>query len=316
MSNIICPLCQATDCILVTNKVRFNNLANVYKCSSCSLTFLDQDSFKFSSDFYEKEYHQTYLTHVEPDALKPEVYFEKMKKSTKPWADKFSKLVNGKESVLDIGCSTGHFMDLIKDKVSKVYGSDLNKKEVKFCQDILKFDVSCQSLDTRFKEGTFDYITMIYVLEHIAKPKEFLSLVKSLLKPDGKIVILVPNIQDALVNFYDIPEFKNFYYCIEHLFYYNQHTIKRLFEEVGLSGDIEVIQEYPVSNHLNWSYRRAPSDTLAARRGVPDVALNEQAPLQGWENLWSDINKMYQNFLKSNGYGDRLWCVVGVNKNG
>lgn len=314
LNNMTCPICESANCILVTNKVRFNNSADVYNCQDCTLTFLDQRSFKFSPDFYEKEYHQTYLTHVEPDALNPELYFEKMKKSTKQWADKFANMLTGKENVLDIGCSTGHFMALIKDRALNVYGSDLNKKEVQFCRDILKLDASCEPLHERFDKGMFDYITMIYVLEHIARPKEFLNMVKPLLKPGGKIVILVPNIQDALMNFYDIPEFRSFYYCIEHLFYYNQYTITKLFDSTGLSGNIEVIQEYPVSNHLNWSYRKSPSDTLAARRGIPDVPLSKEASVKGWESLWSDINKMYQDFLKTNGYGDRLWCVIGLNK--
>ena len=176
---------------------------------------------------------------------------------------------------------------------------------------MLKLDVSNQPLKDRFKEGSFDYITMIYVLEHISEPKEFLTSVKKLLKPEGKLVILVPNSQDALVNFYDIPEFRSFYYCIEHLFYYSPDTIKRLFDDLGLKGDIERIQEYPVTNHLNWAYRRGPSDTLASRKGMPDVPLKDSSPIDAWDKLWTRFNQLYQDFLKENGFGDRVWCKVG-----
>ncbi len=306
-----CPFCGKDNLRLITNQVRFGKKADVYQCLGCELTFLDQGSFHFPKDFYEQDYHQTYLTHVEPDALNPQVYFEKMKKTTQPWADKLAKSLTGKEIVLDIGCSTGHFMDLIKDKVGQVYGCELNKKEIEFCQKVLKFDVSDEPLEKRFKEGMFDYITLIYVLEHIGEPKEFLNSIKRFLKPSGKIIILVPNIQDALVNFYQIPEFQNFYYCIEHLYYYNPKTIKNLLDQVGLAGTIEVVQEYPITNHLNWGYRRAPSDTLAARRGVPDIALLPQSPEEAWQQLWQKFNAMYREFLKTNGYGDRVWCSVG-----
>jgi len=207
--------------------------------------------------------------------------------------------------------ASGHFMELVKDKTKTIYGSDLNKKEVEFCQKELNLDVSDEPLETRFQEGTFDYITMIFVLEHIAEPKEFLRLIKKLLKPDGKLVILVPNIQDTLVNFYDIPEFRKFYFCIEHLFYYSPTTIKDLFDEVGLKGSIETVQEYPITNHLNWAYRRKPSDTLASRRGVPDVSLANESVMDAWEGLWGDFNKQYQRFLEENGFGDRVWCIVG-----
>jgi len=271
---------------------------------------LDQNSFTFPKDFYEKEYHQTYLTHVEPDALNPQVFYEKMKKSTKRWADKFKGMLKGDETVLDIGCSTGHFMDLVKDKTKKIYGYDVNQKEVNFCKNVLKLDVSTEPLKNRFKEGTFDYITMIYVLEHIANPEDFLESVKRFLKPNGKMVILVPNGDDALVNLYDIPEFKSFYYSIEHLFYYTPKTIELLFEKAGLKAEIEVFQEYPIINHLNWAYRRKPSDTLQSRRDIPDVSLANKAPLDEWAGLWNTVDKYYKEFLKNHGFSDRIWCTV------
>jgi SAM-dependent methyltransferase len=306
-----CSLCGSGDVTKITDQVRFGHKAAVYKCQSCSLVFLDQKSYHFPQDFYEKAYHQTYITHVEPDALNPEAYYEKMKKANKQWADKFLMMLSGREVVLDVGCSTGHFIDMVKDRTGEIYGHELNRKEIEFCRNVLKLDVSDQPLETRFKAGTFDYITLIYVLEHIAEPKEFLATLAKLLKPTGKFVILVPNVQDALVNFYNIPEFVSFYYCIEHLYYYSPTTIKLLFDQIGLAGSLEVIQEYPITNHLNWAYLRAPSDTLAARLGVPNVLLQDQAPVEAWSKLWQQFNLMYQAFLKDNGYGDRIWCCVG-----
>lgn len=306
-----CPVCQSDDLKFITRKIRFEHEADVYICQGCSLTFIDQASFEYPKDFYEKEYHQTYITHVEPDALNPEVFYQKMCKAVKIWADKFGEMLTGTETVLDVGCSTGHFLDMIKDKAGAVYGNELNSKEIAFCRESLGLDVSDEPLEKRFGEETFDYITMIYVLEHIAAPVEFLEYLKRFLKPDGKIIIVVPNSSDALVNFYDIPEFREFYYCIEHLFYYNQETIRPLLEKAGLKGDVEVIQEYPLANHLNWAYRRAPSDTLAARLGMPDVKIRDEAMMESWAVLWDGFNKLYKEFLHEQGFGDRLWCVVG-----
>ncbi len=306
-----CPSCQSKSLTLITNDVRFGKKADIYKCNQCTLVFLDQKSFSFSEDFYKDDYHQTYLTHIEPAALNPQAYYEKMKKSNKIWVDIFRNYLKGDEVILDVGCSTGHFIDMIKDKAKAVYGHELNKKEIKFCRDVLKLDVADVPLENRFKEGMFDYITMIFVLEHIAEPVGFLNHLKKFLKPHGKIVILVPNIQDALVNFYSIPEFKKFYYCVEHLFYYSPKTIQYLFDKVGLSGSIEVIQEYPITNHINWAYTKAPSDVLASRRGVLNVDVHESVDLPAWTEFWEQTNQLYKKFLTSNGYGDRVWCSVG-----
>ena len=310
-SKIVCPLCNKKDLKLITPQVRFDNEADVYCCQSCSLTFLDQESFKYSKDFYEKEYHQTYITHVEPDALDPEAYYKKMLKSTKIWADKVNKMLTGEETVLDVGCSTGHFLELIRSKAKAVYGNELNKKEIAFCREQLSLDVSDEPLEKRFDKGTFDFITLIYVLEHIAEPVEFLKDLKQFLKPDGKFIILVPNAMDPLVNFYDIPEFRSFYFCIEHLFYFTPETLQLLFNKVQLGGSVQTLQEYPLANHLNWGYRCKPTDTLASRSGLPDIALQEFAPMQRWKELWESFNMQYKDFLKANGYGDRIWAVVG-----
>lgn len=308
---VACPLCEKDNVELITSKVRFDYDAQVYRCNDCSLIFLDQKSFKYPKDFYEREYHQTYITHVEPDALDPDAYYKKMLKATKIWADKFSEMLTGTETVLDVGCSTGHFLELIQNKAETVHGYDLNKKEVAFCRETLGLDVSDEPLEDRFDKGRFDFITMIYVLEHIAEPVEFLNYLKQFLKPDGKFVILVPNAKDPLVNFYDIPQFMAFYFCIEHLFYFTPRTLELVFNKAQLGGAIETLQEYPLTNHLNWGYRCKPSDTLAARSGLPDIALKEFAPSQEWKELWDGFNMLYKEFLKKNDYGDRLWAVVG-----
>ncbi|MBZ0165416.1 MAG: class I SAM-dependent methyltransferase [Candidatus Omnitrophica bacterium] len=306
-----CGFCDSDHLELITDEVRFGKKAMVYRCQDCGLTFLDQASFHFPEDFYEGDYHQTYLTHIEPDAVDPRKYFEKMQKTTQVWADRFTPMLTGSEIVLDVGCSSGHFMSLIKDGTKEIYGSELNKKEIAFCREELNLDVSDQPLEARFKEGMFDFITMIFVLEHIAEPKEFLVHLKKFLKPDGKLIILVPNVKDPLVSFYDLPEFRKFYYCIEHLFYYDQETIRKLFDAAGLKGTVDVVQEYPITNHINWAYTRGPSDVIAARRNVPNVPLAPTAPEEDWEKLWNGFNSEYQKFLVKHGYGDRLWCVVG-----
>ncbi|MHA1936581.1 MAG: class I SAM-dependent methyltransferase [Candidatus Thorarchaeota archaeon] len=310
-SEITCYLCKGNNLKLITRKVRFDYDAHVYHCQDCSLISLDQTSFEYPTDFYEKEYHQTYITHVEPDALDPEAYYKKMLKATKIWADKVNEMLTGKETFLDVGCSTGHFLELIRDKAKAVHGYELNKKEVAFCKESLGLDVSDEPLENRFDKGTFDFISLIYVLEHIAKPIQFLTHLKQFLKPSGKFIILVPNAKDPLVNFYDIPEFRNFYFCIEHLYYFTPDTLKLVLDKVGLTGSTETLQEYPLANHLNWGYRCKPTDTLASRSGLPDISIEESAPSQEWKALWDQFNVIYKKFLSENGYGDRLWAVVG-----
>ena len=312
MKEVTCPICKSTGNLLITDKLRFGRKGDVRRCNHCDLLFLDQGSFDLPPDFYESQYHQTYLTHVEPAALDPKLYYEKMLKSTRPWSERINRMLTGGETILDFGCSTGHLLKNIHGQAEKVYGHEVNTKEIKFCRTQLGLDVSNTDLGERFEEGMFDYITMIFVLEHIADPIELLTYLKKFLKPKGKIIVLVPNAADALLNFYDIPDFAEFYFCLEHLYYYTPTTIEIVFKESGLKGTIESIQEYPITNHLNWGYRQKPSDTLAARQLVPDIPLKDDRLTSRWENFWIQIDIDYKKFLAEIGFGDRLWCVVGI----
>jgi len=306
-----CPSCKAVDLKLVTDTVRFERKASIYHCNKCDLTFLDQNSYKFPQDFYRAEYHQTYLTHIEPDADQPKKYFNKMKKATKIWADRFRTMLKGNETVLDVGCSSGHFIKLIQDKTRSVYGCELNKKEIEFCKKELDLDVSDEEPRKRFPSLKFDYITCIFVLEHIGQPVKFLKSLKALLKPHGKIIAVVPSLQDPLISLYDIPEFKKFYFCVEHLYYYNQITINNVFRKAGLNGVIESIQEYPLNNHMFWLYQKRAADVLRSRQVIPQAKFAKHSTARAWQAMWQDFNSQYQEFLTDHGFGDRLWCVMG-----
>src|SRR5437016_7936504 len=83
-----CPLCQSNETSPVADRVRFDRTARVLRCGKCTLVFLDQTSFTFPRDFYEHDYHQTYLTHVDPEMLDPARHHEKMSVASKPWIDR------------------------------------------------------------------------------------------------------------------------------------------------------------------------------------------------------------------------------------
>ncbi len=307
-----CPLCEEKVTKLITQKVRFGRSADVRKCQSCSLIFLDQDSYDFPEAFYEAEYHQTYLTHVDPEILDPEKYYEKMLKTTKMWSDRIKDMLTGEEVMLDVGCSTGHLMMSLKDKTREIYGHEINEKEIQFCREKLDLDVSNQPLDKRFQKQYFDYILAIFVLEHIAEPIKFLSNLKQFLKPTGKFIIVVPNVEDPLLSLYDMSGFHEFYFCIEHLFYYSPKTLAHVIQKSGMSGEIARIQEYPISNHLNWIYQQQPQDILSARSIAPMVRLREPEVKKRWDRLWATMNSTYMDFLSTLDFSDRIWCVVGA----
>lgn len=308
-----CILCNGTKFLPVTDKLRFGLRAQVLRCEGCGLILLDQDSFEFPKNFYETEYHQTYLTHVDPEMLDPQTYYEKMCRVAEPWIHKVKEHLTGSETVLDVGCSTGHLLMGIKNHCAQVYGHELSQKEIKFCKEQLKLDVSDVPLDQRFSTHTFDLITMIFVLEHIGDPVNFLASFKKYLKPGGKLLVLVPNIKDPLVSLYNLETFREFYYCIEHLFYYSPDTLAKTMQLAGYFSFVEAIQEYPISNHLNWNYCNKPRESLSARHISPITALHDDINRQWLDRFWEETNNRYKDALRQSGFADRIWCVAEVN---
>jgi len=308
--SVNCPLCASGKVNWLTNKLRFSLEADVYRCGECGLVFLDQSSFDFPDDFYESQYHQTYLTHIDPDMLEPEKHFNKMKKATAIWIDRVREQLDGTERLLDIGCSTGHLLDGVRKSAAQVHGQELNRQEIDFCRKTLGLDVSDQPLAERFAADSVDVVTLIFVLEHIGEPLDFLKEIHRVLKPGGKLIIVVPNIMDPLLSFFDIPKFTEFYYCIEHLYYYSPATLRTLLGKAGFEGEPVGVQEYPISNHLNWAYRQGPSETLSARQVGPDVRLRAENVDKAWEQFWNNVDGQYRDFLDEIGFSDRVWCIA------
>lgn len=89
--------------------------------------------------------------------------------------------------VLDIGCNSGEFMRMLKEKKRcDVYGVDISAKVV----DLAKAKgLNVQVVDAdalpMFPDKTFDVVTMMEVLEHFHDPLPYLKEVRRVLKDDG-----------------------------------------------------------------------------------------------------------------------------------
>ena len=120
-----------------------------------------------------------------------------------------------------------------------------------------------------------------------------LQILKRLLRPDGRLVIEVPNVDDALVAVYRIPAYLRFYYQKAHLYYFSAATLNRTFGEAGLEATIEGVQRYDLSNHIRWMLDGEPGG-----QGQYDHILTPSALVAYAESL---INK---------GRADTLWAVA------
>lgn len=98
------------------------------------------------------------------------------------------------DKILEIGCNTGEFCNLIKEKYnSEVYGIDINKDAINVAIDKYP-NLNFEAMDLFDIKGKYDVIYMQHVIEHIEEPeKALIKLKRDNLNKNGKLIISCPN---------------------------------------------------------------------------------------------------------------------------
>jgi len=145
---------------------------------------------------------------------------------------------------LDVGCGDGRFLRYAKERGFEIWGIDFDKKSVENAKRKLGIDtVFAMSLEEFYeyakeKNLKFDVITFFEVLEHQDKPKEFLEMVKGLLKEGGYIAGSVPNRERLLVEV-DWKDYFNWDYPPHHFLRFSKSSLEKALNFSGYK-DVEV----------------------------------------------------------------------------
>ncbi len=101
----------------------------------------------------------------------------------------------GVRRVLDVGCGAGSNARLLQAQGIDVTALTLSQEEAQlvapFCVRTIVTDVENDPLPV--SERPFDLILCSHVLEHLARPSRTLSLLSELLRPDGFVLVAIPN---------------------------------------------------------------------------------------------------------------------------
>lgn len=97
--------------------------------------------------------------------------------------------------LLDIGCSSGLFLDQARRAGYNVAGAELSPETSAFARD--HFGLPVHQGDWRdggYADGNFDVVTLFDVIEHLPDPMAELRAIMRLLKPGGLLLQSTPNI--------------------------------------------------------------------------------------------------------------------------
>lgn len=134
---------------------------------------------------------------------------------------------------LDIGIGRGEMLScLLEWGMTDVHGVDISPSVIHFCRSL---NLPCELVADTGKylhdhKGEFDYVTLLDVLEHIT-PQEtlnFLRLIQLALKPGGRIIIQVPNMQAVDSNVY-------YYGDFTHCAGFTEHSLIQIFTTLKFS---------------------------------------------------------------------------------
>ncbi|HYD24299.1 MAG TPA: class I SAM-dependent methyltransferase [Croceibacterium sp.] len=143
-----------------------------------------------------------------------------------------------RHKLLDIGCSSGLFLDAARRAGFEAYGAELSPDTAAFARTHFGLEVHAGDWrDAGYAEGSFDVVTLFDVVEHLPDPLAELAAIRALLKPGGLLLQSTPNIDGlfprlsyrlaAKLDYWPHPEPPH------HLFQFSRRTLTALTERAG-----------------------------------------------------------------------------------
>lgn len=171
---------------------------------------------------------------------------------------------------LDYGCGLGHIIGYFLEEDICIYGVDMSQESVNVVNK--KFEGrhnwgGAKVFDGKrlpYEDDTFDLITCTEVIEHIL-PKHmelFLSELKRILKPDGKLLLTTPNDEDFSKNEVCCPECNTIFHKHGHCNKFTVEDVNELMKNHGYrtimcnATDFWKFQKNSKTNFLDLSIRK------------------------------------------------------------
>jgi SAM-dependent methyltransferase len=264
----LCPLCgSAKTERWLSAPDRFHLRKQVYDlrhCDTCSVVWLnDPPPLEAMDAHYGPDYHRVITRSAEGSASR--------------WKDHQRALMKYAHggAILDIGCSSGSFLETLKGGPWNEYGIEISPSAAERARARTGAEVFVGDLfDAPFAPESFDAVTSFDVLEHLHRPREAMEKVWEWLKPDGVFYVFLPN-----VLCWEARLFRSYWYGLElprHLFHFSPQSLRHLMASVGFKEEWLVT---PPVNHIEHSTRYV-CDEVIRGLGLPRQAM-AVAPLPG-----------------------------------
>ena len=204
-----CPVCDSgeLDNIIIYETMYDNHLFKYLLCNSCLSVYVSPtpNNATLSKIYLKKDYHDK---HYSDDTGEP--YLESV--------DFFSKYIDENSTVLDYGCGTGVFMNILREQGYNVVGVEYNSEIALSAQKNSGCKVyTLHDFLHKDNHSMYNAIHLGDVLEHSPNPFELISSLLMMVSHNGYLLIEGPLERNMSPVFWA----SNAYRIIKKIFNYN-----------------------------------------------------------------------------------------------
>jgi len=170
-------------------------------------------------------------------------------------------------SLLDIGCSHGDYLSFLQKAGWEVEGIELDPQAARHAQEagLRVHQGDAEELLERLPSGRYNVVTMWHVLEHLYDPLGALREVYRILKPDGLLLLELPNSASVLARCLG-----RYWYPLEvprHLYHFTPTTLSNMLGAAGFR--VCAIEGVPSPEVILWSLRLLKNRVRPSAAGTP-----------------------------------------------
>lgn len=192
------------------------------RCGSCGCGYLSPRPARSSIGiYYPREFYWSW--EGETSALGWAEIIEKRRTQLEEKAKWLDGLPPGR--LLDIGAQKGEFLWFMHQLGWQVDGVELDESVPNPGNMPIRYG---DFLEMDFEEDQYDVITYWAVLEHVYEPRQFFEKAARLLKPGGRLVAVVTNLNSIQSRFYQADDYPR------HLTIFTKSSVQRLCSSQGL----------------------------------------------------------------------------------
>lgn len=238
-----CPICNKEDISTLLHTKDYSLTGEdfqIIQCANCTLEYTDPAPSKEAiAPFYN---FPSYISHTDTKEGMVNKMYHKVRNHTLTqktnWVQ--SLFTGHKGHLLEVGAGTGAFADSMSKKGWKVTALEPDASSRQKALD--KYNLNILPIEELFhlEPAKYEVITLWHVLEHVHDLNAYMKTFHSLLKPNGRLIIAVPNYTS-----YDAGYYKKYWAAYDvprHLYHFSPLSMHYLAKKHKMS----IMQKLPM----------------------------------------------------------------------